>query len=87
MLDGSRMSRTRIFVILPAMGMDFYALSLIFLTISTTGGATNFIVTILASARARHGDQPDAAVSLQHAYHFLRHLVRTACPDGRLCLP
>ena len=27
--------------------MDFYALSLIFLTISTTGGAINFIVTIL----------------------------------------
>lgn len=31
----------------PGHGMDFYALSLIFLTISTTGGATNFIVTIL----------------------------------------
>ena len=27
--------------------MDFYALSLIFLTISTTAGAINFIVTIL----------------------------------------
>ncbi len=31
----------------PSHGMDFYALSLIFLTISTTGGAANFIVTIL----------------------------------------
>lgn len=31
----------------PGLGMDFYALSLIFLTISTTGGAINFIVTIL----------------------------------------
>jgi cytochrome c oxidase subunit I len=31
----------------PTYGMDFYALSLIFLTISTTGGAINFIVTIL----------------------------------------
>lgn len=31
----------------PSLGMDFYALALIFLTISTTGGATNFIVTIL----------------------------------------
>lgn len=31
----------------PAHGMDFYALALIFLTISTTGGAVNFIVTIL----------------------------------------
>ena len=31
----------------PGMGMDFYAASLIFLTISTTGGAINFIVTIL----------------------------------------
>ena len=27
--------------------MDFYALALIFLTISTTGGAMNFIITIL----------------------------------------
>jgi cytochrome c oxidase subunit I len=31
----------------PGLGMDIYALSLIFLTISTTGGAINFIVTIL----------------------------------------
>jgi cytochrome c oxidase subunit 1/cytochrome c oxidase subunit I+III len=31
----------------PSRGMDFYALSLIFLTISTTGGAVNSIVTIL----------------------------------------
>ncbi len=31
----------------PLHGMDFYAMSLIFLTISTTGGAANFIVTIL----------------------------------------
>jgi cytochrome c oxidase subunit I len=31
----------------PTHGMDFYALSLIFLGISTTGGAINFIVTIL----------------------------------------
>ena len=31
----------------PSYGLDFYALSLIFLTISTTGGAVNFIVTIL----------------------------------------
>lgn len=31
----------------PTHGMDFYALALIFLTISTTGGAANFIVTIL----------------------------------------
>ncbi len=31
----------------PGLGMDLYALSLVFLTISTTGGAVNFIVTIL----------------------------------------
>ena len=31
----------------PGMGMDIYAVSLIFLTISTTGAAINFIVTIL----------------------------------------
>jgi len=31
----------------PGLNMDFYALSLIFLTISTTAGAINFIVTIL----------------------------------------
>ncbi|HEV2325986.1 MAG TPA: cbb3-type cytochrome c oxidase subunit I [Terracidiphilus sp.] len=31
----------------PGMGMDIYALALIFLTISTTGAAINFIVTIL----------------------------------------
>ncbi|UWZ86683.1 cytochrome c oxidase subunit I [Occallatibacter riparius] len=31
----------------PGMGMDFYAASLVLLTISTTGGAINFIVTIL----------------------------------------
>lgn len=31
----------------PSHGMDFYALALIFLTISTTGGAIDFIVTIL----------------------------------------
>ncbi|HET6805111.1 MAG TPA: cytochrome c oxidase subunit I [Frateuria sp.] len=30
----------------PALGMDFYALALIFLTISTTVGAVNFLVTI-----------------------------------------
>jgi cytochrome c oxidase subunit I len=31
----------------PSLGMDIYSLSLIFLTISTTGGAINFIITIL----------------------------------------
>lgn len=31
----------------PGLGMDIYALALIFLTISTTGGAINFIITIL----------------------------------------
>ncbi|HEY4010396.1 MAG TPA: cytochrome c oxidase subunit I [Acidobacteriaceae bacterium] len=31
----------------PSLGMDFYVLSLLLLTLSTTGGAVNFIVTIL----------------------------------------
>ncbi|KAA6457578.1 cytochrome ubiquinol oxidase subunit I [Acidobacteria bacterium AB60] len=31
----------------PGLGMDFYVASLVFLTISTTGGAINFTVTIL----------------------------------------
>jgi cytochrome c oxidase subunit 1/cytochrome c oxidase subunit I+III len=31
----------------PGIGMDIYPLALIFLTISTTGGAINFIITIL----------------------------------------
>ena len=31
----------------PGYGMDFYALALIFLTISTTAGAANFVITIL----------------------------------------
>ena len=69
----------------PGLGMDFYAVSLIFLTISTTGGATNFIVTILRLQSTRHGDQPDASFSLQHADDFLRHSFRAAGPDGRLC--
>lgn len=30
----------------PGLGMDFYALGLVFLTISTTAGAVNFLVTI-----------------------------------------
>ena len=30
----------------PSMGLDFYALALVFFTISSTGGAINFIVTI-----------------------------------------
>lgn len=30
----------------PGLGMDFYALALIFLTVSTTAGAVNFLVTI-----------------------------------------
>lgn len=41
----------------PSWGMDFYALALIFLTISTTAGAINFIVTIL------HLRAPGMAVS------------------------
>ena len=41
----------------PGLGMDFYALALIFLTISTTGAAINFIVTIL------HMRAPGMAIS------------------------
>jgi cytochrome c oxidase subunit I+III len=41
----------------PGFGIDFYALALIFLTISTTAGAVNFIVTIfrLRAPGRRHG--------------------------------
>ena len=47
--------------------MDFYCLALIFLTISTTVGAINFIVVDFSSACSRHDHQPHAAISVQHA--------------------
>ena len=51
----------------PGMNIDFYALGMIFLGISTTVGAANFIVTLLAHPRARHVDQPPADPDLGHA--------------------
>ena len=44
----------------PGLNIDFYALGMIFLGISTTVGAANFIVTLPAHARAGHVDQPPA---------------------------
>lgn len=41
----------------PGLGMDFFSAALVFLTISTTGGAINFIVTIL------HMRAPGMAIS------------------------
>ena len=38
--------------------MDFYALGMILLGISTTVGAINFIVTFLRAALPGHVDQP-----------------------------
>ncbi len=51
----------------PGSNIDFYALGLIFLGISTTAGAINFIVTIVKPARAGHVDQPHAALLLGDA--------------------
>ena len=56
----------------PGYGMDFYALALIFLTVSTTVGAVNFIVTIF------HLRAPGMAISrmplfLYSTLHHLHH--------------
>jgi len=48
----------------PALGMDCYALSLIFLTISATAGTINFIVTIF---RLR---SPGMAISNMPLFHY-----------------
>ena len=70
----------------PGHGMDFYALALIFLTISTTGGAANFIVTIL---RLR---APGMAISKMPLFLYstltisLRHSICVARTHGGLCL-
>src|SRR5579885_3444254 len=48
----------------PSWGMDFFALALIFLTISTTAGAINFIVTIL------HLRAPGMAVSKMPLFFY-----------------
>ena len=55
----------------PGRGMDIYALSLIFLTISTTGGAINMIVTIMR---------------LRAPGHFVGHYVCAAVTVGMLHL-
>ncbi len=41
----------------PGLNIDFYALGMVFLGISTTVGAANFIVTLAAHPRARDVDQ------------------------------
>ena len=48
---GSPTRRSRSCSSRPALNMDFYALALLFLTISTTVGAVNFIVTPSRCAR------------------------------------
>ncbi len=62
----------------PGLNMDFYALGMIFLGISTTVGAANFIVTFLRTARARHVDQPRADPDLGHAHGVGREHLRRA---------
>ena len=59
----------------PSHGMDFYALALIFFTISMTGGAGNFIVTILRLRAPGMAISKHAALSLQHADYLLGHTV------------
>ena len=70
----------------PSHGMDFYASSADLSDHLNHRRGVELYCYHPASARARHGDQPNAAVPLQHAYHFLRHPVRTAGPHRRLCL-
>ena len=57
----------------PGRGMDFYALALLFLTVSTTVGAINFISHDPAHACPRNVHQQDAAVLLQHGNHLRRY--------------
>ena len=47
----------------PGINLDFWGLGVIFVGISTTVGAVNFIVTIVQAARAGHDRQPHADAS------------------------
>ena len=72
----------------PGLNLDFYAIGLVFLTLSTTVGAINFIVTAVQAPRAGHVAGPAADLiwgtttasfaalfSLPVAHRRLRHAV------------
>ncbi len=71
----------------PGHGMDFYALSLIFLSISTTVGAVNFIATILRLRAPGMSISKMPLLCYSTGTIFLRHHIRSACPDHGLRLP
>ena len=63
----------------PGLGMDFYALALIFLTISTEAGAMNFIVTIEGQLQHQGNSQRR---SQRRRERHLRFLARAFCPEA-----
>ena len=68
----------------PGPNIDFYSLGLIFLGISTTVGAVNFVVTFLRMRAPGHVDQPRADPDLGHAHRFGR---RTSSPSRASASP
>ena len=62
----------------PGINIDVYALGMVLLGISTTVGSINFIVTLIAHARAGHVDQPGADPGLGHADRIGRQPLRRA---------
>ena len=62
----------------PGLNLDFWNLGLLFLSISTTAGALNFIVSIFKMRAPGHVDQPHAAVCVGYPGHLLRRDFRGA---------
>ncbi|MEZ5177325.1 MAG: cbb3-type cytochrome c oxidase subunit I [Acidimicrobiales bacterium] len=61
----------------PDVGLDLWAMGIVFLGISTTAGGINFIVTIFRM-RPRHDPQPPPAVLLGDPHHVVHDRVRPA---------